>query len=313
MTLTQFKYVLEIAKTGSMNQAAKNLFISQSVVSVAIRALAEELGQKIVSRSNKGICLTPFGQDFVSYITPIHLQVEQLNNMLLHSGKGYTRSLSVASTGYYFLSEVFARLLNKYRSEGLRIDSHDVSNDVAMQMLYNRSVEIGFIRRWSCYNRLMVRQLRSLDLDFFPIASLNVGVTVGPNNPLYYSKSDYVKREALRDFPCIMYCYLDTGPYADIFDRLKVPVSPNRVVTESRATLYEIIRATDAYYLDSIYISDPQQTMTSTIPTPRRTLMLADCSIKSEFGWLKRKNDSCTPIEQEVIEAVTEMVTSGYA
>ena len=47
MTLTQFKYVLEIAKAGSVNQAANNLFVSQSVLSNSIKALENELGQKI--------------------------------------------------------------------------------------------------------------------------------------------------------------------------------------------------------------------------------------------------------------------------
>lgn len=47
MTLTQFKYVLEIAKAGSVNQAANNLFVSQSVLSNSIKALENELGQKV--------------------------------------------------------------------------------------------------------------------------------------------------------------------------------------------------------------------------------------------------------------------------
>ena len=39
MTINQLKYVVEVAKAGSINKAATNLFISQSVVSTAITSL----------------------------------------------------------------------------------------------------------------------------------------------------------------------------------------------------------------------------------------------------------------------------------
>ena len=71
MNLNQLKYVIEIARTRSINKAASNLFVSQSVLSTAIISLEKEIGQPIFIRSNKGVSLTPFGHTFVSYVTPI--------------------------------------------------------------------------------------------------------------------------------------------------------------------------------------------------------------------------------------------------
>ncbi len=42
MTLQQLKYAIEIAKRGSMNAAAKSLYISQPSLSNAIRELENE-------------------------------------------------------------------------------------------------------------------------------------------------------------------------------------------------------------------------------------------------------------------------------
>ena len=67
MTFEQFKYILEIAKTGSINQASNNLFLSQAALSTSIKNLEEELGQAIFVRNNRGIQTTPFGRDFISY------------------------------------------------------------------------------------------------------------------------------------------------------------------------------------------------------------------------------------------------------
>ncbi|MGO4375948.1 LysR family transcriptional regulator, partial [Paenibacillus sp. MCAF20] len=55
MTLQQLKYVIEVANRGSINEAAKRLFISQPSLSNAIKDLEEEMGIAIFDRSNKGI------------------------------------------------------------------------------------------------------------------------------------------------------------------------------------------------------------------------------------------------------------------
>ncbi len=62
MTLTQLKYVITIADTGSMNEAAKLLFISQPSLSLALKELEMRSGQSFFKRSNRGVVLTPEGQ-----------------------------------------------------------------------------------------------------------------------------------------------------------------------------------------------------------------------------------------------------------
>ena len=47
MTIQQCKYVLAIAKTGSFSEAAKQLFIAQSSLSISIKSLEQELNIKI--------------------------------------------------------------------------------------------------------------------------------------------------------------------------------------------------------------------------------------------------------------------------
>ena len=44
MTLTQLRYVLAVADTHSMNEAARTLFIAQPSLSQAVKELAEKMG-----------------------------------------------------------------------------------------------------------------------------------------------------------------------------------------------------------------------------------------------------------------------------
>jgi DNA-binding transcriptional LysR family regulator len=56
---------LEIHRTGSVTQAAKNLFVTQSSVSIALSALEKELGFPIFIRSKKGLTPTPRGATII--------------------------------------------------------------------------------------------------------------------------------------------------------------------------------------------------------------------------------------------------------
>ena len=50
MTLTQLRYIIAIADTGSMNEAAKSLFISQPSLSLAVKELEKEIGTELFKR-----------------------------------------------------------------------------------------------------------------------------------------------------------------------------------------------------------------------------------------------------------------------
>ena len=59
MTLTQLKYVIAIADSNSMNEAARMLFIAQPSLSQAVKDLEEEIGITLFNRSNSGVKVTP--------------------------------------------------------------------------------------------------------------------------------------------------------------------------------------------------------------------------------------------------------------
>ena len=76
MTLTQLRYAITVANSDSMNEAARNLFISQPSLSAAIKELEEEVGIEVFRRTNRGISVTPEGEEFIGYARQV---VEQYN------------------------------------------------------------------------------------------------------------------------------------------------------------------------------------------------------------------------------------------
>ena len=65
MTLAQLRYAITVANSNSMNEAARNLFISQPSLSSAIRELEEEIGVELFRRTNRGISVTPEGALYI--------------------------------------------------------------------------------------------------------------------------------------------------------------------------------------------------------------------------------------------------------
>lgn len=59
MTLRDIDYILEVAQTQNFNRAAENLYTAQPTLSYHIKAVEDELGFLIFSRSGKGATLTP--------------------------------------------------------------------------------------------------------------------------------------------------------------------------------------------------------------------------------------------------------------
>ena len=48
MTLNQLKYIIELSKENSINEAAKKLFISQPSLTAALKSLEQEIGFDIL-------------------------------------------------------------------------------------------------------------------------------------------------------------------------------------------------------------------------------------------------------------------------
>ena len=85
MNTKQMDYIIETAKTLNLSRAAENLFISQPALSYQIKVIEEEVGFAIFDRVGKSIRLTPAGQQLVTSLQRISVDlqfaIEQAQNM----------------------------------------------------------------------------------------------------------------------------------------------------------------------------------------------------------------------------------------
>lgn len=67
MTFQQLKYVITVAETGTITEAAGKLYVSQPSLTKAIHELEKEMNIVIFNRTNKGISLSREGDEFLGY------------------------------------------------------------------------------------------------------------------------------------------------------------------------------------------------------------------------------------------------------
>lgn len=79
MTIKQLQYAVTVADTGSITEAAKKLFIAQPSLTSAVHELEKEYGITIFIRSNKGIEITPEGDEFLGYARQVLEQSNLIN------------------------------------------------------------------------------------------------------------------------------------------------------------------------------------------------------------------------------------------
>ena len=98
MTLTQLKYIVETAETGTISKAAEKLYISQPSLTAAIRELEHEFGITIFQRTNKGIILTSEGEEFLGYARQVITQTSLMEERYSGAARCGTSSAFPPST-----------------------------------------------------------------------------------------------------------------------------------------------------------------------------------------------------------------------
>lgn len=114
MKLEQFEQVIELLKTGSFSQAARNLYTSQPNLSYSIKQLEDEFGFPLFLRTNNGVIPTDEAKDLVEHMTIIYREYNILQDYLRKPTKQHRLFLKVAIMNLYRAVPDLALIINKY-------------------------------------------------------------------------------------------------------------------------------------------------------------------------------------------------------
>jgi LysR family hydrogen peroxide-inducible transcriptional activator len=116
-TLRQMQYFVALAETGSFGRAATASHVTQSTLSDAIRQLEEIIGVSLIDRSNRGLALTPAGEETVRRMKALLVDAREMVDAARASQaplSGRIRLGVIPSIAPYFLPRALPDLRRAY-------------------------------------------------------------------------------------------------------------------------------------------------------------------------------------------------------
>jgi len=135
-----------LAKELHFTRAAFLLNISQSALSHQIKQLEDELGTRLVERTNRRVRLTPAGEVFLLRATRLLEQMDQAVREAARVGQGELGSLAVGVVSTAVCSHL-PEILRAFRRESphLSIDVHEMEPGEQVEALRKETIDIGFL------------------------------------------------------------------------------------------------------------------------------------------------------------------------
>ena len=253
MTLKQLQYIHTVAETGNITEKAKRLYIAQPSLTSSIHEIEKEYGITIFVRGNKGVELTPEGDEFLGYARQILEQANLLGERYKGKSKGKQR-FCVSAQHYSFAVEAFVKLLREYGGDKYEFhmretQTYDIIDDVA----HLRS-EIGILYLNSFNETIIKKTLRDNDLVFEKLFTAKPHVFVGKDSPL--AKKKALSLEDLRPFPRLSY---EQGSHNSFYfseEILSTVDCDKELIVCDRATLFNMLIGLNGYTICSGVISE---------------------------------------------------------
>lgn len=197
MNLSDLKYVAEIARTGSMTQAAVNLFMNQPNLSKAVISLEKELGITIFRRSSKGVSLTKEGNDFLLSTKEILEKFEMVEARYKAEEMIHYFGISVPRASY--ISTAFSRFASEISgAKKLQINFYETNSMKTIQNISSRKHSLGIIRYAVEYERYYNKLLADLDLYGDMLLEFDYLALMSEKSPL--ADQEQLKPEDFVDF-----------------------------------------------------------------------------------------------------------------
>ncbi|HGC8610981.1 TPA: LysR family transcriptional regulator [Streptococcus agalactiae] len=244
MRIQQLQYVIKIVETGSMNEAAKQLYITQPSLSNAVRNLETEMGIQIFIRNQKGITLTKDGMEFLSYARQILEQTALLEER--YKGDNTSRELfSVSSQHYAFVVNAFVALFNGTDMTQYELFLRETRTWEIIDDVKNFRSEIGVLFLNS-YNRdVLTKLFDDNSLIATTLFTTTPHIFVSKSNPLANRKK--LNMKDLEDYPYLSY---DQGLHNSFYfseEMMSQIPHPKSIVVSDRATLFNLMIGLDGY------------------------------------------------------------------
>lgn len=248
MTLQQLRYAVAIADYKSMNKAASVLFITQPSLSNTIKDLENEIHIEIFTRSNRGIVITPEGEEFLGYARQMLDHYRLIEERYVENATS-KKKFSVSMQHYTFAVEAFIRMAKAFGMDEYEFAVHETKTSEVIDNVRLNKSEIGIIYKNEFNEKFMEKILKSNDLEFIPLFDCSIYVYLSKGNPL--AQKEVIAFEDLQQYPCLSFEQGDNNSFFFAEEVLSTYDYRQIIKANDRATLLNLMIGLNGYTLCS--------------------------------------------------------------
>lgn len=187
MNIQHLKYAVEVYKTGSISQAAENLYMGQPNLSKAIKELESDLGISIFKRTSKGVTPTEKGEEFFIYAKKILSQYDEMVSHYKQQQNKLSFSISVPRGSY--ITNAFTRFVKSLDNKKvIDINFNETNSMKAVRNITEKGYHLGIIRYKRIYETHFLDYLKKSDLSHELVFEFEHLVLMSKFHPLAKSK-----------------------------------------------------------------------------------------------------------------------------
>lgn len=252
MTLQQLRYIVTVAETGNITEAAKRLFISQPSLTNAIHELEKEMQITIFNRTNKGVSISNEGDIFLSYARQVLEQTSLLEEKFLNK-KEQRSKFSVSCQHYSFAVNAFVDVIREFGGNQYDFTLRETQTYEIIEDVSRLKSEIGILYTSSKNEEVILKLINQNGLKFEELFIAKPHVFIYSEHPL--AASEILTLEDLEEYP---YLSFEQGEYNSFYFSEEILSTLDRsknIKVRDRATLFNLAIGLNGYTVSSGVIS----------------------------------------------------------
>lgn len=253
MTLQQLKYVVTVAETGNITEAAKELFISQPSLTKAVQELEKEMNVTIFDRTNKGISISKDGEIFLGYARQVLEQAQLLENTYKNQ-PNVKQQFCVSTQHYSFAVNAFVELIKECGGEKYDFSLRETQTYEIIEDVAKMKSEIGILYINKFNEAVLHKIMKANDLKFTELFVAKPHIFISDKNPL--AKKSSVTMDDLKPYP---YLSFEQGEHNSFYyseEIFSTEIRAKNIRVRDRATLFNLLIGLNGYTISSGVIDE---------------------------------------------------------
>ena len=249
MNTQYFVYAIEVEKTGSITQAANNLFMSQPTLSKAIKDMEESIGFSVFKRTAKGMIPTQRGMEFLDHAKKIAAQVHKMEQALQAQDVSH-QLFSLAIPRVSYIAKAVSEYVSSFNNQiDMEIDILEDNSMRVIDQVADGHFVLGIIRCHVEDEDYFLKSLAEKELQYEALWQSDYVALMRNDHPL-------AERELLEPADFLPYVEVvfgdDEVPYIRVSESETASgllMNTKRILVHGRAMQFDLLRTNPKAYM----------------------------------------------------------------